>query len=57
MKGPWTVSRRCAPGVQHRGHSPWIFPLENNFEIQKIINLLRLSPYHYRELFSKPFPV
>jgi hypothetical protein len=57
MKGPRTVSRRHAPGAQHRGHSPWIFPLENNSEIQKIIGLLRLSPYHYRELFSKPFPV
>jgi hypothetical protein len=51
------MSRHRAPGAQHRGHRPRIFPLENNSEIQKIIDLLRLSPYDYRELFSKPFPV
>jgi hypothetical protein len=51
------MSRFRAPSAQHRGHSPRIFPLENNSEIQKIVALLRLSPYHYRELFSKPFPV
>jgi hypothetical protein len=33
LNGLRTMSRRRAPGAQHPGHSPWIFPLENNSKI------------------------